>query len=338
MQRIRLLSGLVLAPLILIFSLPVASQKKAGHRHFGEDADLPAVLWRDPGDIASLNLIYGAGGRAHAPNPNATFTFIKNVEHGTSPKFDVKDERGVLWRVKLGEEVQPETAATRLLWAVGYFVDEDYFLPQIRVTGLPPRLHKGQKYVSPEGTVRHVRLERADKKIKKVGNWDWFNNPFVGTRELNGLRVMMALLNNWDLDAGNNSVYSVGGERHFLVSDMGATFGSTGSEATRSKSNPGAYAASRFTSKTTPDFVNFEMHTRPIFPAAIDVANYRKRVHMQDITKHIPRADAKWLGQMLAQLSEEQISDCFRAAGYTAGQVETYTKMLKERIAELNAL
>ena len=44
----------------------------------------------------------------------------------TSPKFDVEDDQHVQWRVKLGEEPQSETAATRLLWAAGYFVDEDY--------------------------------------------------------------------------------------------------------------------------------------------------------------------------------------------------------------------
>ena len=41
---------------------------------------------------------------------------------------------------------------------------------------------------------------------KKSGTWSWHHNPFVGTREFNGLRVMMALLNNWDLKDENNAV------------------------------------------------------------------------------------------------------------------------------------
>ena len=59
---------------------------------------------------------------------------------------------------------------------------------------------------------------------------------------------------------------------------------------------------------------------------------------MQAITKHIPRSDAKWLGQRLAQLSAEQIRDCFRAGGYSPEEVERYSAVIQHRIAELNAL
>ena len=59
---------------------------------------------------------------------------------------------------------------------------------------------------------------------------------------------------------------------------------------------------------------------------------------MEKITKHIPRDDAKWLGQRLSQLSEEQVSDCFRAAGYTPDEITLYTQAVRKRIAELNAL
>jgi hypothetical protein len=59
---------------------------------------------------------------------------------------------------------------------------------------------------------------------------------------------------------------------------------------------------------------------------------------MENVTKHIPRADAKWLGQRLSQLTEEQISDCFRAAGYTPTEITIYTQTVRKRIAELNAL
>ena len=47
---------------------------------------------------------------------------------------------------------------------------------------------------------------------------------------------MIALLNNWDLSTPNNSVYDVGTERRYVVSDVGATFGETGNSFTRSKS------------------------------------------------------------------------------------------------------
>jgi len=57
---------------------------------------------------------------------------------------------------------------------------------------------------------------------------------------------------------------------------------------------------------------------------------------MQDIVKDIPVADAKWLGKLLEPLSDEQIRDCFRAAGYTPEEVEGFAATVKERIRDLN--
>ncbi len=70
----------------------------------------------------------------------------------------------------------------------------------------------------------------------------------------------------------------------------------------------------------------------------VDVPNYVKRTKMQDIVKGIPRAHAKWIGQILGRLSRDQIADCFRAAGYSVEDVDGYTDVVQSRIAELNAL
>jgi len=337
MQQTKIMFRTALVLLILTLSAPIAAQKQAKQEEKDKAANLPAVIWRDPGDATTSNLFYGAGGKEHAPDPNGKYTFLKEDLGGTSPKFDVEDEQGVRWRVKLGQEPQAETAATRLLWAAGYFVDEDYYLAEVKVMGLPT-LQRGQSFVSADGTVHRARLERRLKQVNKLGNWDWFDNPFLGTNELNGLRVMMSLLNNWDLKVINNSIYEVDGERRYLVSDVGATFGKTGNSRTRSKSVLRDYANSKFIEKVTPDHVGFVMHSRPFFPTIFNVSNYRTRTQMEKIAKNIPRADAKWLGRRLAQLSEQQIRDCFRAAGYTPEEVEGYMKALQKRIAELNAL
>ena len=331
--------GLNAVLILFLLTLPIQAmaQKGAKQEEKQNASQLPAVIWRDPGDISTMNLMYGAGGSEHAPDPNGTYTFDKEIMHGTSPKFDVKDAQGVKWRVKLGQEVQAETAATRLLWAAGYFVDEDYYLPQIKVEELP-KLRRGREFVTDDGIVRRVRLERKEKEIKKIGNWDWFKNPFVGTKELNGLRVMMSLLNNWDLKDINNSIYAVGGERRYLVSDVGATFGKTGNSLGRSKSDLKEYEDSKFIEKDTPAEVDFTLHSRPFVLTAINVPNYEKRTKMENVTKHIPPADAKWLGQLLGQLSKEQIRDCFRAAGYSPEEIEGYSQEVEKRIAALNAL
>src|SRR5215472_8549394 len=165
------------------------------------------ALWHDPGEISSLDLTFGCGSRERAPRADATYAFVKEDLGGTSAKFYVKDDQGVEWLVKVGDEARGETAATRLVWAMGYFTDEDYFVRELHVSGLG-KLHRHSKSIHKDGTISNARLKRTPKERKKVANWAWADNPFRGSRELNGLRVMMALINNWDLKTDNNKVYA----------------------------------------------------------------------------------------------------------------------------------
>jgi hypothetical protein len=295
------------------------------------------VSWHETVDVNQLDLLYGAGGKEDAPSPNAKYKFLKEDMSGTNPKFDVEDENGVKWRVKLGQESRAETAATRLLFAAGYFVDEDYYVEELKIEDLP-KLKRGQDFVIRDGVVHGARLKRRDKEKKKLGNWKWANNPFIGTKEFNGLRVMMSLTNNWDLKTENNSIYDVDGQHQYAVTDVGATFGKTGDPARRSKSVQKDYEGSKFIDNVHGEYVDFVLHSRPMFLAAFNVPNYIERTAMQDVTKHIPREHAKWLGQRLGQLTPEQIRDCFRAGGYTKEEVEGYSRVVEKRIVALNAL
>jgi len=323
----------------IAFSLPAGAYQAPPAQAFAPAVEtrVPlSALWRDRSNIESLNLFYGPGRKEHAPV--GKFTFVKEDKQGTSPKFEVLDQQGVHWKVKLGEETKSETAATRLVWAAGYFTDEDYYLPELRVENMG-KLKRGQKFVSPDGMVKGVRLERNVAGQKKSGNWSWFKNPFVGTKELNGLRIMMALINNWDLKEINNAIYDEKGKApRYAISDLGASFGETGNALTRSKSNPEDYSNSQFIQKVTAEHVDFVLSSRPFILTVFDVPNYATRTHMQDIVKGIPLADARWLGKLLGRLSDEQIRDCFRASGYTPEEVEISAAMVKERIKDLNSL
>ena len=304
----------------------------------------PAVLWRNPSDIASRNLFYGPGGKEH--QPHGPFTFVKEDLDGTNPKFEVRDRDGVKWKVKLGEEARPETVASRLVWAVGYFTNEDYFLPTLRAGDMPRHLHRGQKLVAADGAFHNVRLKRYLNDEKKIGSWHWRHDPFTGTRELNGLRVMMALINNWDLKDVNNTVYEEKerGEAEpkqiYVVSDLGASFGTTGRSVTRaaSKGNLKAYSRSRFIRKVTPTYVDFNVPTRPALIHFVELPEFVSRLKLRWIGKRIPRDDARWMGQLLAHLSQTQIREAFRAAGYSTHDVDAFSQVVELRIAELNKL
>lgn len=321
-----------------------AEAKKEAKRDAEAEAasSLPAVLVDDNGDPRSLDLYYGIGGKQDAPDPHGTYTFISEDLSQTQPKFDVKDAEGRRWRIKLGIEPKSETAATRLVWAAGYFSDEDYYLPDVTVQNLP-RLKRGEKYVDGQ-TAEGARL-RLDSKNKKIAYWSWKQNPFVNTRDFNGLRVMMALLDNWDLMTRNNKVYAVDGQRRFVVSDLGASFGRSGNEVTRRKDDLAAYAKTPFIRKTTADQVDFLMHTRPLPPMILGFGAFKgmpdyypEMVAAQRVVQHVPRADARWIGQRLAQLSNDQIRDCFRAAGYSEQEIDGFTNVVRQRIEQLAAL
>jgi hypothetical protein len=84
--------------------------------------------------------------------------------------------------------------------------------------------------------------------------------------------------------------------------------------------------------------MDFVLHSRPFFTGVAEASNYRERTKMEEITKHIPRADAQWLGQRLSRLTDDQIRDAFRTAGFDAADVEQLTRTIRQRIAALEAL
>ena len=326
------------ATILVIAAFPAPAQQPTaamGNRQTGHPSKA-VVVWRDNANLAALNVLEGPGGLSQAPG--TAFEFIKASEGGTAPKFVVKDENGVHWKVKLGPEAKPETAASRLMWAAGYISDDDYYRPEIRVAGMKKVLH-GAPYISEGGLVRGARLERIAEEKASL-NWSWQKVPEGQTREFNGLRVMMALLNNWDLKTENNSIHDHHDAGQFyIVSDLGATFGRTGNSFTRSKSVLQDYAQAKFIHHVKGDEVDFVLHSRPFFLTLIFRPDYYiRRTRIQGIVKHIPLADARWLGEQLGRLSVRQIGDCFRSAGYSASEVEGYSRALTRRIDGLRKL
>ena len=307
----------------------------------------PAVLWRDPTVNQRGDLFYGPGGAAHQPDRQRTFTFVREDLSGSHPKFEVRDDRSVRWKVKLGTEARPETAATRIVWAAGYSADEDYFVDEIHVDGMPAHLHRGQRLVEGNGIVRNVRLERILKDRTEIGSWAWRQNPFSGTRELNGLRVLMAIINNWDVKDINNGVYvttkpesqDVVDAREFEVKDLGSTFGSTGLERTdHTNGRLGTYRNTPFITRVTSQSVSFATPARPDLIVFANTPQFLRRLRLQWIGRDIPRSDAKWMGDVLAHIPQSQIRDAFRAGGYTPDEIDGFTAIIESRIRQLSAL
>jgi len=306
--------GLILIGVALLFSASIQGQqsKKSHPKPIPNDAK--PVLWREPTDITSRDLFLGSGGEAMKPDLSKV-TFIADETRSYSKKYRVRDGAGNEWVVKLGTEAQSETAATRLLWAAGYFVDITYLAPHVDIEG--------------KGSFDNARFEARPKGQKRLGQrWDWSKNPFVGTNELQGLKVLMALINNWDIQNHNNNILLVTDEAtgekeaRYFDTDLGASFGKEGRFIGHTRNRPDQYVAdTKFITGVEHGLIRFDYKG--------------KNKHLiQDITV----AQAKWLGNILSQLSDQQISDAFRAANYSPEQIEALSRVVKARINELASL
>ena len=332
MQRIRQLRFIVW----ILFAAVLSAESQ------GRSATEP-VLWSDPGNIRSKNLFWGSGGEEH--QPKLPVEFEREDQHGTSPKFEVRDAAGQRWGAKMGLEPRPETAASRLMWAVGYLGNETYYYPKLAVENMPRTLGRGQQYLTPKGEVLNVRLQRHPEHLKRVGKWNWHKNPFYGTREFNGLRVMMALIGNWDLKDDNNAIFEnekKPGPQIYAVTDIGTAMGTPGKSYTdpMSKGNLAVYRRTKLIAHIHKDQIDLNFPKCPPFVELFEFEwkFYFHQVGLRWIGKHIPRDDAKWIGSLLGKLSHDQIRDAFRAAGYSEPETNAYTDAVLSRIHELNSL
>ena len=94
------------------------------------------VFWQEPSDIASRNLLLGPGGEEMKPDLKQVI-WEESLTEGYSVKWRVRDVSGRHWVVKLGNEAQPETVATRLVWAAGYPTEVNYLVPCVQIVNAP---------------------------------------------------------------------------------------------------------------------------------------------------------------------------------------------------------
>ena len=308
--------------LLLAFTAIVPAGIFSHHKHKSKKGNdqVPngvPVLWRAPNDINHRNLYWGPGGQALQPDLSHV-TLIKKETGGYSTKYRVRDGSGREWVAKIGKEAKGETAASRLMWATGYYADANYLVPSVRVEGLDTPLQNARFSLRPKG-------------VKRIDGWQWKQNPFVGSRQYQGLKVMMALLNNWDIKDSNNKIAVAKNsdadnkELHYFVSDLGGSFGKV-SHIPRfiyfkpDRNNPKAYARTRLVNKVKDGRVDFHY-----------------RLKQSGLFKDVTVDDARWMSIWLSRLSDQQIADAFRAANYSPDEVRMMTQAVRRRITELNA-
>ena len=291
-------------------------------------ADANAVLWRQPGNITIADWTWGPGGEARAPK--APFEFLEEDKNGTNAKIKVRDAKGDRWTVKFGGEDHSDVFASRLLFAVGYAAQANYFVRSGAITGVHG-LKRAKPFLGKNGEFSYARFKlheskKAGAEVQDV-TWAWTNNPFVGSHEMSGLKILMMLMSNWDAKdsrdgKGNNTaVYAKDGQMVYAFDDWGASFGKWGGFFSRDKWNADGYSGQTSDFARTADGETIRW-------------GYRGK-HGKDVTTGISVQDVRWLLTYLSAVSDDDLRAGLRASGATPPQVDSYTRSIRERISQL---
>jgi hypothetical protein len=292
------------------------------------------VIWRDPGDVAQVDMIGGPGGARGAPV--APFRFIQEHTSGSQPCVSVRDARRRLWRVKWGDEVRSENVAVRLAWACGYFAETTYFVENGTIEGAE-QLQRARRCINDDCSFVEARFELEDPSVRKMfeeHSWAWNDNPFLGTPELHGLKIIVMLLSNWDtkdrrdVARGSNTaifehpVSKRRREARYLITDWGGSMGRWGGNiVTRGRWDPAGFEAQ------TPQFVT------GVDQNTVSFGYTGQRT--ADVATGISTTDVAWLFQYLGQVTDRQLLDALAASGASDEDAQIFARSLRERILQL---
>ncbi len=313
-----------------VFSAPVPQERREGHR---QEQERP-VLWHNPGRVDALDLAGGPGGKTGQPRP--PFTFVEEDLGGSNPKVKVTDANGTHWAVKFGEEVRAENFAARLAWAVGYFTEVNYYVASGTAVGAH-NLKRAKSWIAEDGHFADARFQLRAKNPEFLRDldWAWNDNPFVGSRELSGLKVMVMLTSNWDnkdkrdREGAESNAYVFRERRGqqsrllYEVTDWGGSMGKWGTVLTRSKWDCKGF------SEQTPSFV---------LGSKKGIVKWGYHGQHTDMARDIHVGEVKWLLQYLGRVTDQQIRGALKASGAAPAEVDCFATAIRERINQLRAL
>jgi hypothetical protein len=277
-------------------------------------------MWVEPTDLATRDVFYGPWGRELAPDPNDVYELVEMKHSGVNLGMTVKDSKGREWSVKqpfpgnLDSEAPVEVAVSRLLSAVGYRQPPVYYL---------------RAFTLKDDFGRHVevggRFRPKLEQLKEVGSWDWADNPFVGTKEYQGLIVLLTMFNSTDLKNSNNSLYERREgdfvEQWYVARDVGSALGDTNRIAPR-KNHPESFERMPFILGVSNGHVDFAYN------------GWYKNL----VLDRIKPEEVAWACNLLGGLSEQQMQDAFRAAGYEPAVAGRFIAKLREKIQQGRSL
>ena len=290
-------------------------------------------IWREPSAADALDLRYGPGGRGGAPAP--PYRFIEEHLSGSQPCAAVRDARGRLWRVKWGHEAKPESFAVRVAWACGYFAEVTHYIPSGVIEGAS-NLSRARECIDAEGRFQDARFELEDRSVRMLfdeHSWAWNDNPFIGTPQLSGLKIVNMLLSNWDTKdrrdvarGSNTAIFEVRSglarEARYLITDWGGAMGRWGSNIV----SRGRWDAEGFAAQT-PQFVT------GVRDGWVNFGYQGQRTH--EIARDISVDDVAWFYTYASRLTEPVLREALFACGATHDEANLFARALVDRIRQL---
>jgi hypothetical protein len=290
--------------------LVLASARQSSKADQGSEHSI-AELWVAP--ARARDLYWGVGGKRLAPDPAARYTVIEIKRGGFSSGYTVTGPGDREWSVKFPPEASTEVVASRIVWGVGYHQPPVYHLAEWTAAKAPSP--------NPQLPAR-FRESKPDLNGLDAGEpWSYARNPFLGTRQLNGLLALHAMLGNSDLKDEQNVVYALGqplegAKRWYVARDLGQTFGRTGA-LDPPRGDPDVFEQTGFIKGIENGYVRLDYRGR-------------HKALMQKITP----ADVRWICERLSELTDTQLHDAFRAGGYPKATADRFIRHLKQKIAD----
>jgi hypothetical protein len=290
-------------------------------------------IWRDINTEEANYFRYGPGGRASVPEP--PFEFVEELTTGSHPSVAVRDALKRLWRVKWGYEAKPESFCVRFAAACGYFAEVTHYVASGRIDGVT-NLSRARPLVGEDGSFTDARFELEDRSVRMLfdeHSWAWHDNPFVGTRQLDGLKIVVMLLSNWDskdrrdVSRGSNTaifeypVSRFASEARYLITDWGGAMGKWGTTVV---------------SRGRWDVAGFEAQT-PGFVAAVHdgVVDFGYLGQRSEIGRGIPVAHVQWFYRKARRITETALRTGLLASGATDEEATRFARALMTRIEAL---
>ena len=304
--------------------------RRAGPRH------LQAIrhrIWREPSHADAADLRFGPGGPEGVPQP--PFEFVEEHLAGSQPCVAVRDGRQRLWRVKWGHEARPESFAVRIAWGCGYFAEVTHYVAAGTISNAST-LSRAKACIDEDGRFCDARFELEDRNVRMLFNehsWAWDDNPFIGTKQLAGLKIVNMLLSNWDTKdrrdvarGSNTAIFEVraawGREARYLITDWGGAMGKWGSNiVARDRWDAAGYAAQ------TPQFVT------GVRDGWVNFGYQGQRT--AEIARAITVEDVEWFHGYARRLKEPAVRQALLACGATDEEARAFARSLVDRIRQL---